>query len=159
MPIITSKFPCQTGGEPTKETDLKQDKIHMIFYKMLRGTLRPWSVLLQLWSLLFSKRSITNMFCFIFNTFFPSLKHSVWFTKRSVSFSKRFVLYKLSNRFLQKVPSKVLWVHSNVIRKFHGHYQNGELTQKSKANSNYLENNSFIVYIRTFSIKLHWPTS
>ena len=74
----------------------------MIFYKMLRGTLRPWSVLLHLWSLLFSKPSVTNMFCFIFNTFFPSLKHSVWFTKRSVSFSKRFVLYKPFKSFLNK---------------------------------------------------------
>ena len=97
--FISKGSTSNNGGVPFI---LKQGKIHMIFDKMLRRKLRPWSVLLHLWSLLFSKLSITYMFCFIFNTFFPSLKHSFWFTKRSVSFSKRFVLYRSFKSYLTK---------------------------------------------------------
>ena len=115
-------------------------------YHLLPIYTDPEPVLLHLKSVPLSKRFVPlpKRFVSFSKRFVPS-------PRRSVSFSKRFVPYKAFKSFRAK--------RSEVFGSVHFHYKNGELTMQPKAHTIYLENNSrFFLNIRTFSVKLFWPT-
>ena len=106
-------------------------------------------------SVLKAFRSVTKTFRFLLKTFRFVLKRF-----GSIPKVFRFVLKAFrSVQTVQIVPWKAFRPkRSEVFGSFHCHYQNGELTMKSKAHAPiYFENIFFISYIRTFSVKLLWP--